>query len=68
TSALQGMSRAFTEVLPQSPATREKPSDDMVAQAANDTAQAAEAAAEALAEAAKAERVTPDTLPPTPPH
>ncbi|MDW4911255.1 SPFH/Band 7/PHB domain protein, partial [Streptomyces sp. ADMS] len=57
------VSRAFTEVLPQSPATREKPSDDMVAQAANDKAQAAEAAAEALAEAAKAEGVTPGALP-----
>ncbi len=56
TSALQGVSRAFTEELPQSAGTREKPSDDMVAQAANDKAQAAEAAAQALAEAAKAER------------
>src|SRR3954452_22809517 len=34
TSALQGVSRAFTEVLPQSPATRDKPSNDMDAQAA----------------------------------
>jgi hypothetical protein len=55
------VSRAFSEVLPQSPATREKPSDDMAAQAANDTAQAAEAAAAALADAAKAE-----TSPPAP--
>ncbi|KKD07654.1 SPFH domain-containing protein [Streptomyces sp. WM6386] len=64
TSALQGVSRAFTEVLPQSPATREKPpSDDSAAQAAEDTAQAAEAAAAALADAAKADRASPDALP-----
>ena len=68
TSALQGMSRAFTEVLPQSPATREKPSDDMAAQAANDKAQAEEAAAAALADAAKAEGANPDTLPSHPPR
>jgi hypothetical protein len=66
TAALQGMSRAFTEVLPPSPATVEKPSDDMAAQAANDTAQAAQAAA--LAHAAKAEGVTPDALPTDPPR
>jgi hypothetical protein len=66
TSALQGVSRAFSEVLPQSPATREKPSDDMAAQAAqaaSDTAQAAEAAAAALADAAKADGGTSDALP-----
>ncbi|MCZ9346061.1 SPFH/Band 7/PHB domain protein [Streptomyces sp. TRM76130] len=56
TTALHGVSRAFSEVLPQSPATRDKPSDgDMSAQAANDTAQAAKAAAEALADAAEAD-------------
>jgi regulator of protease activity HflC (stomatin/prohibitin superfamily) len=66
TSALQGVSRAFSEVLPQSPATREKPSDDMAARAANDTAQAAEAAAAALADAAKADRVASDALPANP--
>ncbi len=63
TSALQGVSRAFSEVLPQSPATREKPSDDSAARAANDTEQAAEAAAEALADAAKADGVTSGTVP-----
>jgi hypothetical protein len=62
TSALQGVSRAFSEVLPQSSATREKPSDDMVAQAADDKAQAAEAAAAALADAAKADGVTSGAL------
>ncbi|MGJ5749808.1 SPFH domain-containing protein [Streptomyces puniciscabiei] len=60
TSALHGVSRAFSEVLPQSPATREKPTDGMAAQAADDTAQAAEAAAEALADAARADRGTLD--------
>jgi regulator of protease activity HflC (stomatin/prohibitin superfamily) len=54
TSALQGVSRAFTEALPRSPATRERsPSDDLAAQAAQDAAQAAEAAAEAVADAAE---------------
>ncbi|MEU3648781.1 SPFH domain-containing protein [Lentzea sp. NPDC034063] len=56
TSALQGVSRAFTEALPQSPATRETPSDDQTDHTANDTAQAAQAAAEALAAAAQADR------------
>ncbi|GAA2494456.1 SPFH domain-containing protein [Streptomyces gobitricini] len=56
TSALQGVSRAFSEVLPQSPATRETPAEDKAtAQAATDAAQAAEAAAEALADAAEAD-------------
>ncbi|MFD3442900.1 SPFH domain-containing protein [Streptomyces sp. NPDC058685] len=56
TSALQGVSRAFNEVLPQSPATRETSSEDRAAnQAADDAAQAAEAAAEALADAAEAD-------------
>lgn len=68
TSALQGVSRAFTEVLPQSPATREKPPDDMVAQAASDKAQAEEAAAAALADAAEAEGTNPDALPHHPPR
>jgi regulator of protease activity HflC (stomatin/prohibitin superfamily) len=71
TSALQGVSRAFSEVLPQSPATREKLSDDMAAQAAqaaSDTAQAAEAAAAALADAAKVDRVASDASPPYPPR
>ncbi|MFH8977026.1 SPFH domain-containing protein [Streptomyces sp. NPDC017890] len=66
TSALQGVSRAFTEALPQSPATREKPSEEGVAQAANDTAQAAEAAAQALADAARANGVTSEALRPRP--
>ena len=55
TSALQGVSRAFTEALPRSPATREKSSDDMAAQRPPTPPQAAEAAAEALADAAKAD-------------
>ncbi|OEJ93410.1 SPFH domain-containing protein [Streptomyces thermolilacinus] len=61
TSALQGVSRAFSEVLPQSPATRETSSEDRAAaQAADDAAQAAEAAAAALADAAEAD---PDARP-----
>ncbi|MFB6626298.1 SPFH domain-containing protein [Streptomyces sp. NPDC056374] len=61
TSALQGVSRAFNEVLPQSPATRETSAEDTAAaQAAEDAAKAAEAAAEALADAADADA---DTLP-----
>ncbi|MER5296553.1 SPFH domain-containing protein [Streptomyces pharetrae] len=55
TAALQGVSRAFSDTLPRSPATREKQPDDMATQAAHDTAQAAEAAAEALADVARAD-------------
>ncbi|MBQ0965997.1 SPFH/Band 7/PHB domain protein [Streptomyces sp. RK23] len=62
TSALQGVSRAFTEALPQSPATRENISDDGAAQAASDTAQAAEAAAQALADAARANAVPTEAM------
>ncbi|MBT2530394.1 SPFH/Band 7/PHB domain protein [Streptomyces sp. ISL-99] len=62
TSALEGVSRAFSEVLPQSPATRETSSDDRAAQAADDAAQAAEAAAEALADAAEADARPPRPL------
>ncbi|ATW52233.1 SPFH domain-containing protein [Streptomyces xantholiticus] len=67
TSALQGVSRAFSEALPQSPATRESSSDNRAAQkAANDAAQAAEAAAEAVADAAKADGTTSGALPANP--
>jgi hypothetical protein len=56
TSALQGVSRAFTEAVPRSPATRERTSSDsLAAQAAEDAAQAEEAAAEAVADAAEPE-------------
>jgi hypothetical protein len=52
TSALQGVSRAFSEALPMSAATREAdPSDESSARAAEDAARAAEAAAEAVADA-----------------
>ena len=52
TSALQGVSRAFSEALPQSGATREvDPSDEASARAAEDATRAAEAAAEAVADA-----------------
>jgi len=54
TSALQGVSRAFTEALPRSPATRERStSDEQAGCAAQDAALAAEAAVEAVADAAR---------------
>jgi regulator of protease activity HflC (stomatin/prohibitin superfamily) len=57
TSALAGVSRAFTEALPRSPATRDTaPVEELPTQAADDAAQAAEAAAEAVADAAEADR------------
>jgi regulator of protease activity HflC (stomatin/prohibitin superfamily) len=53
TSALHGVSRAFTEALPKSSATRDlSPDNGLAAQAAADAAHAAEAAAEAVANAA----------------
>ncbi|GAA3501260.1 hypothetical protein GCM10019016_083670 [Streptomyces prasinosporus] len=58
TTALQGVSKAFSESLPPSPATRAKPTADdaAAAKAADDTAEAAQAAAEAVADAAEADR------------
>ncbi|TDD55229.1 SPFH domain-containing protein [Saccharopolyspora elongata] len=53
TSALHDVSRAFTEALPKSTATREGPSDEPTAQAAEDAARAAEAAEAAVAAAAE---------------
>ncbi|TNC25783.1 SPFH domain-containing protein [Amycolatopsis alkalitolerans] len=53
TSALHGVSRAFTEALPKSPATRDTSSDEAAAKAADDAAEAAEAAAAAVADAAE---------------
>jgi hypothetical protein len=58
TSALQGVSRAFTEAMPRSPATRDqRPTDELAARAAEDAAQAEEAAAEAVTDAAEPDRV-----------
>ncbi|OLF18136.1 SPFH domain-containing protein [Actinophytocola xanthii] len=55
TAALGSVSRAFTDHLPKSPATRERPpADELSTPAVDDAAQAAEAAAEAVAEAADA--------------
>jgi regulator of protease activity HflC (stomatin/prohibitin superfamily) len=55
TAALGSVSKAFTEALPKSAATREpSPTDELATQAADDAAQAAEAAAEAVADAADA--------------
>ena len=55
TAALSGVSKAFTEALPKSPATRQEP-DNLTADAAAEVAQAADAAAEAVADAAEAEK------------
>jgi regulator of protease activity HflC (stomatin/prohibitin superfamily) len=58
TSALQGVSRAFTEALPRSPATGDREaSEELAARAAEDAAQAAEAAADAVADAAEPEGI-----------
>ncbi len=57
TAALQGVSKAFTETLPRSPATRDvNRSDELAARAAADAARAADAAAEAVADAADPDR------------
>jgi regulator of protease activity HflC (stomatin/prohibitin superfamily) len=57
TAALGAVSRAFAESLPKSPATREVPVTDEIAEkAAAEVAQAADAAAEAVADAEAAER------------
>jgi len=68
TSALHGVSRAFTEVLPQSSATRERSAGDTVSQAADDAAQAAEAAAKAVADAAQADGAASGPLSARPPR
>jgi SPFH domain / Band 7 family len=68
TTALQGVSRAFTEALPKSPATRDtSASDALAAQAADDAEQAAEAAAEAAA-AAEPDSIRPITASPGSPE
>ena len=55
TAALHEVSRAFSEQLPRSAATREaSSSDELAARASEDAAKAAEAAAEAVADAAQA--------------
>ena len=57
TSALSGVSRAFTEHLPAVRGTPDDVTDGLAAQAAKDTAQAAAAAAEAVADASEAPRL-----------
>jgi len=58
TSALSGISKAFTEALPKSPATQDiAPADELPGQAADDAARAAQAAAEAVADAAEADGI-----------
>jgi regulator of protease activity HflC (stomatin/prohibitin superfamily) len=57
TAALQGVTKAFTENLPRSPAARDTSrSDELISSAQEDAARAAEAAAEAVADAAEADR------------
>ncbi|SFN69612.1 hypothetical protein SAMN05421805_106112 [Saccharopolyspora antimicrobica] len=53
TAALQSVSRAFTEALPKSAATRATPPDGVSARAAEDAEQAARAAADAVADAVR---------------
>jgi regulator of protease activity HflC (stomatin/prohibitin superfamily) len=55
TAALGGVSKAFAEALPRSPATRQEP-EDVAREAAAEVAEAADAAAEAVADAAEAEK------------
>ncbi|MFC4855418.1 SPFH domain-containing protein [Actinophytocola glycyrrhizae] len=56
TSALSGVSRAFSESLPKSAATRdEAPAAQLTQEAADDAARAADAAAAAVADAAEAQ-------------
>jgi regulator of protease activity HflC (stomatin/prohibitin superfamily) len=55
TSALQNVSRAFTEALPKSPATRDTTPGQLNSRAAADAAKAAEAAAQAVADAEAAD-------------
>ncbi|MGH3874111.1 MAG: SPFH domain-containing protein [Pseudonocardiaceae bacterium] len=58
TSALQGISRAFSETLPPSAATRETdPSDESSARVAEDAIRAAQAAAEAVANASEVDGI-----------
>ncbi|RSM86283.1 SPFH/Band 7/PHB domain protein [Kibdelosporangium aridum] len=60
TAALSGISKAFTEALPKSPATRDTTvREGLAEQAADDAARAAEAAAEAVADAAEADSIRP---------
>jgi regulator of protease activity HflC (stomatin/prohibitin superfamily) len=60
TSALSGISQAFTEALPKSPATREVvPQAEVTREAAADAARAADEAAEAVADAAHANGTRP---------
>ncbi|MGV9303924.1 MULTISPECIES: SPFH domain-containing protein [unclassified Nonomuraea] len=67
TSALQGVSKAFTEALPRSAATQEISPD--TSEAEEEIARASEAAAEAVADAREAEHTSgPRQLPPSIPE
>lgn len=69
TTALHGVSRAFTQALPTSPAIRHTTQpDELATRAADDAAQAAQAAAQAVADAAQTDPTTPTTPTNTPPE
>jgi regulator of protease activity HflC (stomatin/prohibitin superfamily) len=60
TAALSGVTKAFTEALPKSAATREDdPAVELTQEAAADAARAADAAAKAVADAAEAQPAPP---------
>jgi len=62
TAALSGISKAFTESLPRSPATLDAaPAAELTGQAADDAARAAKAAEDAVADAAEAEGIHKST-------
>jgi len=64
TAALDGVSRAFSQALPQSPATRDVTEPDRLPPlAARDLARAADAAAAAVADAAQPEPILADRIP-----
>lgn len=67
TSALQGVSKAFTEALPKTAAAADSAADESAAQAAEDAARASEAAAEAMATAAETDTTHQITSPRTAP-
>src|SRR3954447_15321548 len=67
TAALDGVTRAFSQALPRSPAAADVPVPERPSSAAQDLAQAADAVDEALIAAAQAER-SPAVLAPTVGH
>lgn len=68
TTALQGVSRAFAETMPRSPATRDSSASELDKRATDDGARAASAAADAVASAAETEHPGPGQPTPAPPQ